>query len=232
MSLPLTTTGLAVLTIGLGLALLYFGYSVVTQFTSLVGGLVGALVGGAAAQTLAGPVLAAGPLGLLLVAVVGAVLGAILGSWLARAAQRFAVVAGCALAVWTLAYATLSAGELTVPALTKTGGWWTVPTLAAASGGWTVPLVGSLLVGAVGAVLAWRFYLPFLGVVTSALGAGALQWGVRHWSGLLPVLRPETWTFLGANAVVWMLLAGSGAAVQYRRYRAVRSRARLAGTSA
>ncbi|EFW92404.1 hypothetical protein ZOD2009_08853 [Haladaptatus paucihalophilus DX253] len=207
------TATVVALAVGVGLAFTYFGYSFVTQLTSLVGGLGGALFGSFAARTLA-PALGIASPNLLLVSLVGALLGGLIGSRVAHSAQRFAIVGGSALAAASAAYASFGSGGVETIAL---------PMLDGAAD----PLVGSLLVGGVTGILVWRFYLPFLTVVTSLLGATILQQLARQWGNVLPVFQADVWAMLGTNEVFWLLLVGSGVLIQYRRHRRLKSHVRL-----
>ncbi len=208
------TTLAVALAVVVGLAFTYFGYSFVTQLTSLVGGLGGALFGSFAARTLA-PGFGIAPHDMLLVSLVGVLVGGYIGSRLARSAQRFAIVGVCVIAAASVAYSSFSGGgEL---------GGLSVPLLTGA----VDPVVGSLFVAAVVGILVWQFYLPFLTVVTSLLGATILQELARQWGDILPVFHANVWSTLGSNEVLWLLLVGSGILIQYRRYRKVGSYRRL-----
>ncbi len=208
------TTVAVMLAIVVGLAFTYFGYSFVTQLTSLVGGLGGALFGSFAARTLA-PGFGVPPHNLLLVSLVGVLIGGFIGSRLARSAQRFAIVGVCVVAAASVAYTSLGSGggpgAVSIPILT----------------GIVSPVVGSIIVAGVVGVLVWQFYLPFLTVVTSLLGATILQQLARHWGDILPVFQANVWTTLGSSELLWLLLVGSGILIQYRRYCRVKSFRRL-----
>ena len=202
---PITILFVA-LAVGVGLAFTYFGYSFVTQLTSLVGGLGGALFGSFVARTLA-PSVGVAPTNLLLVSLLGALVGGLIGSRVAHSTQRVAIVGMSVLATASVVY---SAGGLgTLP----------LPTLDGAVG----PVVGSILAAGVVGVLVWKFYIPFLAVVTSLLGATILQRLAIHWSDVLPVFHADVWTTLGTNHLLWLLVVGSGILIQYRRYRPVKS---------
>ena len=208
------TTIAVVLAIVVGLAFTYFGYSFVTQLTSLVGGLAGALFGSFTARILA-PGFGVPAHDLLLVSLLGIFIGGYFGSLLARTAQRFAIVGVCIVAAAVVTYSSLSLGNgpgaVSIPMLT----------------GIVSPLVGSILVAGVVGILVWQFYLPFLTVVTSLLGATILQQLARHWGNILPVFQAHVWTTLGSNKILWLLFVGSGILIQYRRYHRVKSYRRL-----
>ncbi|WP_458188241.1 hypothetical protein [Haladaptatus sp. NG-WS-4] len=210
------TTAVAVLATGLGLAFTYFGYSVVTRLTSLIGGLGGALLGSFVGRTLVAPAAGISAPDVILISLVGALVGSLVGSRIAHSTQRFAIVA--------LSFAVSSAVAYSM--LGNTDLLHSVSSLSLGSGALT-PVFGSVVVGGIVGILVWQFYLPFLAVGTSFLGASILQRLVRHWSGLLPVFQSDVWTSLGTNPAVWLLLVGSGIVYQYRRYRRSKSRSRL-----
>ncbi|RBI60523.1 hypothetical protein DMJ13_18940 [halophilic archaeon] len=199
-----------VLAVGVGLAFTYFGYSFVTQLTSLVGGLGGALFGSFVARTLA-PSFGVAPPNLLLVSLLGALIGGLIGSRVAHSTQRVAIVGMSVLATAEVVY---SGGDL---------GTLSIPTLDGAVG----PVVGSILAAGVVGILVWKFYILFLVVVTSLLGATILQRLAIHWSDVLPVFHADVWMTIGTNHLLWLLIVGSGILIQYRRHRQVKSYASL-----
>ncbi|WP_458205081.1 hypothetical protein [Haladaptatus sp. NG-SE-30] len=206
------TTVVVILAMGLGVAFTYFGYSVVTRLTSLVGGLGGALLGSFAGRTLVAPTVGFASPNVLLASLVGALVGSLVGSRIAHSTQRFAIVA--------LSFAVSSAVAYSVVGHTDL--LHLMPSLSPGSGALT-PVVGSVVVGGIVGILVWQFYLPFLAVGTSLLGASILQRLVRHWSGSFPVFQSDVWASLGTNPVVWLLLVGTGIVYQYRRYRRTKS---------
>ncbi len=209
------TIALAVLTLGIGLGFTYFGYTAVTRLTSLVGGLGGAFLGSLVARQFVAPAFATGSQNLLVLSLVGVVVGGLFGSWFGRSVQRLAIA--------TLSVAV--SGALVYSAVSSPG---VGTTLGSSLGlGSVNPLIASLVASVVVGILVWQFYLPFLGVVTSLFGAAVLQFAARTWANALPVLHPDLWATLGTNHLVWILLVGSGVALQYRRYRAARSRVSL-----
>ncbi|WP_266077121.1 hypothetical protein [Haladaptatus caseinilyticus] len=204
----LLATTLVVLATGVGVAFTYFGYSFVTRLTSLVGGLGGALAGSFVARTLVAPPVGVASPDVMLVSLVGAIVGSLIGSQVARATQQFAIVALCFALASAVTYSMLGHPSILHSI-----------SLPSFGSGIVDPLIGSVVVGGITGVLVWQFYLPFLTVVTSLLGASILQQIVRHWSGLLPVFHSEMWTSLGTSHVLWFLLVGTGIVSQYRRYR-------------
>ncbi|MFB9804078.1 hypothetical protein ACFFQF_00620 [Haladaptatus pallidirubidus] len=139
-----------------------------------------------------------------------------MGGRLARSAQRLAIVALCFVGTSTIAYSMFGRSNLFDPL-----------SLPSIGSGVVDPFFGSIIVGGIVSVLVWQFYLPFLAVVTSLLGASILQQFVRHWSDLLPVFQSDVWATLGTNHVLWVLLVGTGIVYQYRRYRRRKASRRL-----
>ncbi|WP_231183350.1 hypothetical protein [Haladaptatus sp. DYF46] len=207
------TTAVVVFAVGIGLAFTYFGYSFVTQLTSLVGGLGGALFGSFAARTLAPSFGIASP-DLLVVSLVGVLIGGFIGSRIAYSAQRFVIIGVTVITAASVAYSSFGSGGMESIA---------IPMLNGA----VDPVVGSLAAAAVVGILVWRFYLPFLTIVTSLFGATILQRLARQWGTVLPVFHADVWTTLGTNEVLWLILVGSGIVIQYRRYRRTKSRVGL-----
>ncbi len=208
MSPDFITTTAMVLALGFGVAFTYFGYAFVTQLTSLVGALGGALLGSALARTVVAPAVGVTSPNLLLVSLVGAIVGSIVGSSIARSTQRLAIVALCFALSSSVAYSMFGNPNFLDPV--------SVPSFGSGLGS---PFFASIIVGGVVGVLVWQFYLPFLAAVTSLLGASILQQFVHHWSDLLPVFQSDVWATLGTNHVLWLLLVGTGVVYQYRRYR-------------
>ncbi|WP_227376349.1 hypothetical protein [Haladaptatus halobius] len=207
----LLTTSIVVLAIGIGVAFTYFGYSFVTRFTSLLGGLGGALVGSFAARlfisfTFGTP----SALDLLLVSFGGAIVGGIVGSYVALSLQRVAIIGTSFIISSSLLYWLMTHPK-------QTG---TIPSLSLISESFH-PLITSILFGGLVSILVWKFYFLFLAGATSLLGASLLQQFALHWSTLLPIFQDNTWTTLGTSQVLWLLLLGSGIIVQYRRYRGI-----------
>ncbi|WP_435153725.1 hypothetical protein [Haladaptatus sp. DFWS20] len=209
-------TTLVVLATGFGVAFTYFGYSFVTRLTSLVGGLGGALIGSFVARMLVAPAVGVASPDLLLVSLVGAIVGSLIGGQVARATQRFAIVALCFAVSSMVTYSMLGHPEILHSIFLPSFGSGAVD-----------PLVGSVVVGGIVSVLVWQFYLPFVTVMTSLLGASILQQLARDWSGWLPVFHSDVWTTLGTNHVFWLFLVGTGIVYQYRRYRGRKSRLRI-----
>lgn len=207
----LLTTSIVVLAIGIGVFFTYFGYSFVTRLTSLFGGLGGALIGSFAARLFISSTFgAAAPFELILVSLTGAFFGGIIGSYVARSLQQVATIATCFVISSSLLYWVLTHPDQLGMILSQS----LLPNSVS-------PAVIAMLFGGVVSIFIWKFYFLFLVSATSLVGASLLQQFALHWSTLLPIFQSETWTTLGTNVLLWLLLIGSGIVVQYRRYRGI-----------
>lgn len=208
------TTGVIALATGVGILFTYFGYSFVTRLTSLFGGLGGALAGSVTARLLfPSPVVTAANFDIGLVSLCGALVGGLVGSYMARSLQQVAIAASCFVFGSLFLYWGLTHPE---QARAISG---IAPILDVAS-----PVTFAVLFGGTVGLLVWKYYFLFTVGITSLLGASLLHQLLRQWSALLPLFHTETWTMLGTNPVLWLVLAGTGIFVQYRRYRNLRPR--------